>query len=74
MNKQMHFFILSCALTVAAACKRNVGSGCCFYDSEMPHYVSVKVPKHFASPCSFNFIIAKWDSIVGIATGYGLDD
>jgi hypothetical protein len=46
IHKQMHSFILLCSLTIAAAGKRNMGSGCWFYDSEMPNYVSVKIPKH----------------------------
>jgi hypothetical protein len=45
-------------MTIAAAGKRNRGSGCWFYDSEMPNYIFVKIPKHFSWPCSFNFIIA----------------
>jgi hypothetical protein len=47
INKQMHFFILPCSLTIAAVGKRNVGSGCWFYDSEMPNYIFVKTPKYF---------------------------
>jgi hypothetical protein len=44
----------------AAAGKRNIGSCCWFYDSEIPNYVFVKTPKHFAWPCSFNLITAKY--------------
>jgi hypothetical protein len=47
IHKQTHSFILLCSLIIAAAGKKNMGSGCWFYDSEMPNYVSVKTPKHF---------------------------
>jgi hypothetical protein len=63
INKQTHSFILLCSLTIAATGKRNIGSGCWFYDSEIPNYVFVKTPKHFAWPCFFNFIIAKYSLV-----------
>jgi hypothetical protein len=62
INKQMHSFILPCSLTIAASGKRNMGSGCWFYHSEIPNYVFVKTSKHFAWPSSFDFIFAKYSS------------
>jgi hypothetical protein len=38
VNKEMHPFVLPCSLTIAAAGKRNLRSGCWVYGSEMPHY------------------------------------
>jgi hypothetical protein len=62
INKQKHS-MLNCPLTIAAVGKRNMGSGCWFYDWEMLHYDFVKTPKHFSWPCSFSFIIAKYSSV-----------
>jgi hypothetical protein len=47
INKQMHPSIFSCSLTIAAAGKGNILSGCWFYDSEMPNYIFVRTPKHY---------------------------
>jgi hypothetical protein len=63
INKQMHSLLLPCSLIVAATGKRNMVSGCWFYDSEIPNYVFVKTPKHFAWPYSFNFVTAKCSSL-----------
>jgi hypothetical protein len=62
-NRQTHCFILHCSLTIAATGKRNIGSGCWFYDSEITNYVFVKTPKHFDWPCFLNFIIAKYSLV-----------
>jgi hypothetical protein len=58
-NKQTHFFILPCSLTISATGKRNIGRGCWFYDSEITNYVFVKTPKHFDWPCLLKLIVAK---------------
>jgi hypothetical protein len=62
INIQMHSVILPCSLTIAAAGKRKMGSGCWFYNSEISNYVFAKASMHSTWPCSFNLIIAIYSS------------
>jgi len=60
INKQTHSFILPCSLTIAAAGKRNMGSGCWFYDSEIPNYICFcKNTKTFCLHLLFQFHYCK---------------